>query len=174
MKTASTRMLGGTGRSVALVAFFSALSCGGESNGNASKGLQGPADSGAGGAQSLGGAGGKLGGTGGEVILSGTGGDLGIPGAGGSVGVTPDAGPPHVDAGPEPVVACGNSVDASAGSLDAAPCAPPPSHCADDRVLVYYTDGRCIDDACHWTAQFLTCPASCIGDGCRNNFTLTR
>ena len=82
----------------------------------------------------------------------------------------PDVGPP--DAREQPVVAC--SADGSSdGSADSgsAECEPPPSRCADDRFLVYYRDGTCVDGRCVWREEFYRCQRSCGVSGCNDNFT---
>jgi hypothetical protein len=84
-----------------------------------------------------------------------------------------DASPP--DAGEQPFVACrgdGSPSDADAADAEIAnECEFPPSRCVDDRFLLYYQDGECIDGRCRWREEFYRCRLSCSGNGCNDNVT---
>jgi hypothetical protein len=84
----------------------------------------------------------------------------------------PDVGPP--DAGEQPVVACSADAGSNGGAADSGTsteCEPPPSRCADSRVLVYYREGTCVDGRCRWREESYQCKLSCAGSGCNDNFT---
>jgi hypothetical protein len=95
-------------------------------------------------------------------------------------GSAPDLALPDVatrpDAGEQPIVTCGvdgSSGEASAGEAASANgCEVPQSRCADDRWLVYYSDGKCVDGRCQWREDLFLCQLSCGNYGCTGNFTL--
>jgi hypothetical protein len=138
-----------TRRCIGFIAYVTAFSCGGHTDGGAANAPMtvGKSDSG----------------SGGSTLSFGSGGRAGSGGSTSSGGA--------FDAGPQPVVSCGPGSDASADLLDGASCAPPPSHCIDEHTLAYYTDERCGDGLCSWTTQILTCPTVCVVGGCQSNVT---
>jgi len=77
----------------------------------------------------------------------------------------------------QPAVDCGQAGGDSAGaggtnSADSADeCASPPSVCADDGRLVYYSSGVCVAGACRWTAYTLDCPIGCSRGSCASPTT---
>jgi hypothetical protein len=88
--------------------------------------------------------------------------------------IEPDVAP--ADAGEQPVVACSmdGGLSDALGAMDtgtSAECEPPPSRCADNRFLVYYRDGTCVDGRCQWREELYRCAYSCLGNGCNGNFT---
>jgi hypothetical protein len=55
---------------------------------------------------------------------------------------------------------------------DAGTCQLPPSLCADDRWLAYFTNATCVDGRCRWDVGYRDCDAlSCVGGGCQLNVT---
>jgi hypothetical protein len=50
-------------------------------------------------------------------------------------------------------------------------CAPPPSQCANNLDLVYYSDGACSKGRCVWTATVTHCEQLCSVNGCETSIT---
>ena len=83
----------------------------------------------------------------------------------------PDA---HATDAAAPTVHCDDS-DASLpdSAMWDPTCTLPPSFCADQRNLVYATDGECVAGLCHFTMMMLECGAAsaCFDGGCIGNVT---
>ena len=67
----------------------------------------------------------------------------------------------------QPAIDCGQAGGESAGAGGAdEDCAFPPSVCADDRRLAYYSSGVCVAGRCRWTVEMLECPGRCSRGSC--------
>lgn len=82
----------------------------------------------------------------------------------------------HYDAGSPPIVRCGGDASARDGAVE---CPPPPSECAPDEphtMLIYYTNGRCVNGQCAWDRKFMDCFADeykvCRQGGCEYQLTM--
>jgi hypothetical protein len=58
-----------------------------------------------------------------------------------------DLGDAHVDSGPSRVSLC---------------AVPPPAECSDNRQLVEYAPGRCLEGKCVFIRSVVTCPGGCF------------
>jgi hypothetical protein len=131
-------------------------------------------------ASSQAGAGGQVAGNGGSTSA---GGGLVMPMAG-------TGGSPSAESIEPPLVLCNSGEGGAAGSpaqggassddddggaagtpaRDDA-CVPPPSQCADQNTLVFFTDGACRDGLCEWNKTLLSCFGLCSGNGCTGGLT---
>jgi hypothetical protein len=54
---------------------------------------------------------------------------------------------------------------------DASACVTPPSVCADQRWLAFFTNGSCIEHQCEWQVAYRDCGLGCANGGCIMNIT---
>jgi len=69
----------------------------------------------------------------------------------------------------QPTIDCGQAGGDSAGAggvNSAEECASPPSVCADNRRLAYYSSGVCVAGVCRWTVETLYCSGGCARGSC--------
>ena len=66
-----------------------------------------------------------------------------------------------------PAIDCGQAGGESAGADGAnEECASPPSVCANDRRLAYYSSGVCVAGTCRWTVETFVCQGGCWRGSC--------
>lgn len=60
----------------------------------------------------------------------------------------------------------------SCAASDAGVCGLPPSVCADNRWLAYFTNATCVEGGCRWDVAYRDCGAiGCVNHGCNLNIT---